>query len=76
MANTEPGYLRRTEDSRTPDNSSITQTVESKLLVVDESNRKLIGLLGEEIFLHSEFNVTVFIMTIIIIAMTCTVKDR
>jgi hypothetical protein len=70
MANTEPGYLRRTENSRTPDNSSITQAVELKLLVVDERNRKLIGLLGEEIFLHSEFTVTIMIMTVIIIATT------
>ena len=69
-ANTEPGYLRRTEVSRTPDNSSITQAVELKLLVVDERNRKLIGLLGEEIFLRPEFNVTIMIMTIIIIATT------
>jgi len=61
-ANTESGYLRRTEDSRTPDNSSITQAVELKLLVVEERNRKLIGLLGEEIFLHSELNVTTLVL--------------
>lgn len=69
-ANTEPGYLPRAEDSRTPDNSSITQAVELKLLVVEERSRKLIGLLGEEIFLHSELNVTIMIITIIIYATT------
>jgi hypothetical protein len=69
-ANTGPGYPRRTENSRTSDNSSTTQAVELKLLVVDEKNRKLIGLLRQKIFLHSEFNVTVMIMIIIIIATT------
>ena len=69
-ANTEPGYLRRTEDSRTPDNSSITQAVQLKLLVVDERNRNLIGLLLEEIFRHSEIDVTTMTMIIIIIATT------